>query len=216
MVASAYGRGGQRPIVGGRRFDRFTAAMAVLGAVAVVAANLVGAWLHPTTGLLADTISNLAAGRYHWVLDAALVVFAVALVMIAIALWDFDLDGWRWRAGAICVGLTGLLIVLIGLYNEYGDGEPGGVTIHLEAVIAMGLLFTAGTILLSFGLVRIGTYWSGMTVLSGVVWLVLGVAFFFAPDGWDGLVERLAAGALVVWMLSMARLIGRERYPDPD
>ena len=41
---------------------------------------------------------------------------------------------------------------------------------------------------------------------------MFGIAFFyFTPDGWDGLVERIAAGIMVVWSLGMARLIGRQR-----
>ena len=211
------GARGRRATVGGTSFDRFVSVAAILAAVAVIVANLVGVGLHPTTGLFADTISNLAAGRYHWILDAALVMFGIALVFIATALWAFDLDGWRWRSGVACIGLTGIAILVIALYNEYGDGDTGGITIHLEVVVAMGLLFTLGTILLSFGLVRMGTFWSGLNVLTGVLWLVIGLAFFFlTPDAWDGLVERIAAGMLIVWTFAMARLIGRERYPDTE
>ena len=207
---------GARPI-GGRRLDRGASALALFGALAVVVANLVAAWLHDETGLFADTISNLAAGRYGWVLDAALVLFALGVGAIGVALWRFDLDGWRWRAGAALTVLAAIGIAVIALYNEYGDGDTGGITIHLEVVVAMGLLFTLGTILLSFGLVRMGTFWSGLNVLTGVLWLVIGLAFFFlTPDAWDGLVERIAAGMLIVWTFAMARLIGRERYPDTE
>ena len=201
--------------VGGRPFDRAAAAAAILGAVAVVVANLVGAWLHPTTGLFADTISNLAAGRYHWVLDAALVLYGGGMVMIALSLWDQDLDGWRWRTGAALIGLTGVAIAVIALYNEYGDGDTGGVTIHLEVVVAMGIAFALGTVLLAFGLTRVAGRWSAFSLWSGLLWLAIGLAFFLlAPDGWDGLVERVAAGVMVVWSLAMARLVGRMRSAD--
>ena len=205
-----------RPRVGGRSFDRAAAAFAILGALAVIVANLVGVWLHPTTGFFADTISNLAAGRYAWVLDTALVLFAIGLIFLALSLWDLKLEGWRWRGGVLCIALVGVGIIVIALYNEYGDGDAGGVTIHLEVVAAMGVLFTLGTVLLSFGLVRVGSYWSGLNILFGVLWLLLGLAFFFlTPDSWDGFVERIAAAMLVIWALSMARLVGRERTPDP-
>ena len=204
-------------LVGGTRFDRVAAGVAILGAIAVIVANLVGAWMHPSTGLVADTISNLAAGRYHWVLDAALVIYGVGMGMIALALWDFDLGsdvpgGWHWRTGAALIGLVGIAVAVIALWNEYGDGVPGGVTIHLEVVIAMGIAFTLGTVLLSLGLVRLGRGWSAFSLWSGILWLIFGIAFFyFVPDGWDGLVERIAAGIMVVWSLGMARLIGRQR-----
>ena len=210
-------RGRERGIVGGTRFDRVAAGVAILGAIAVLVANLVGAWMHPTTGLVADTISNLAAGRHHWVLDAALVAYGIGMMMIALALWDFDLGsgvpgGWHWRAGAALIGLVGVAVAVIALWNEYGDGVSGGVTIHLEVVIAMGVAFALGTILLSLGLIRLGRGWSAFSLWSGILWLVFGIAFFyFTPDGWDGLVERIAAGIMVVWSLGMARLIGRQR-----
>lgn len=204
-----------RASVGGRPFDRFAAFVAILGAVAVIVANLVAAWLHPTTGLFADTISNLAAGRYHWILDAALVVFALGMVMVALAMWDMHLEGWRWRIGAALIGLSGFAIAVIALYNEYGDNDTGGLVIHLEVVVAMALAFAAGAILLSLGLTRIGSGWSAFSLWCGIGWLALGLAFFFlASDAWDGLVERLAAGLMVLWSLGMARLVGRERYPD--
>ena len=198
--------------IGGTRFDRFCAVLAILGAVAVVVANLVAAWLHPETGLFADTISNLAAGRYHWVLDAALVLFGVGMIAIAFALWPQSLDGWRWKLGSLLIGLSGLGIIVIALWNEYGDGEPGGTTIHLETVIALGVAFTVGTWLVAPGLSRVRTYWAALSVWLGIFWLVAGLAFFFlAPDGWDGLIERLAAAAMVIWAVSMARLVGRLR-----
>ena len=198
--------------VGGRPFDRFASTVAILAAVAVIVANLVAAWLHPSTGLVADTISNLAAGRYHWVLDAALVAFAIGMVMIALALWDFRLNGWDWKLGTAMIGLTGVAVAVIALYNEYGDNDTGGVTIHLEVVIAMGVAFALGSMLLSLGLVQIPGPWSAISLFSGILWLVFGVAFFlWAPDGWDGLVERIAAGLMVLWLVAMARLVGRER-----
>ena len=201
-----------RPQVGGTRFDRTVAAIVVLGAVAVVAANLFAAWLHPETGLLADTISDLAAGRYHWVLDVALVLFGVGMIAIAFALWPRSLDGWRWKLGTALIGLSGLGIIVIALYNEYGDQDAGGMTLHLEVVIALSIAFTIGTWLVAPGLSRVGTYWSALSVWLGVFWLVAGLAYFFlAPDQWDGLIERIAAAAMVLWALSMARMIGRLR-----
>ena len=215
MATDIWGRRMERHHIGGRAFDRAAAAVAVLGVVAVIAANLVVAWLHPTTGLIADTISNLAAGRYHWWLDAALALLRLGIVLLAFALWDMKLDAWRWKLGVLCIGLVGFGVAVIALWNEYGDGEPGGVTVHFEVVIAMGLLFTVGTVLLSLGLSRIGTFWSGLSVLTGVLWLAFGAWFFFSDDGWDGLIERVAAAMLVLWVLAMARLVGRERTPDP-
>ena len=202
--------------VGGRPFDRFAAVVAILGAIAVVVANIVGVIMHPTTGFFADTISNLAAGRHAWVLDTALVVFALGMVAVALALWDMRLEGSRWRIGAALIGFTGLAVAVIALYDEYGDNDTGGVTIHLEVVIAMGIAFALGAMILSLGLDRIGRGWSGFSLWSGILWFVFGVVFFlFTPDGWDGLVERIAAGLMVAWALGMARLVGRERYPRP-
>ena len=198
--------------IGGGRLDRWAMGLALLGAMAVVVANFVAAWLHDETGLFADTISNLAAGRYGWVLDAALVLFALGVGAIGVALWRFDLDGWRWRAGAALTVLAAIGIAVIALYNEYGDGDRGGVTIHLEVVIGMAVAFTLATWLLAPGLTRVGGRWAAISTLLGLAWLLVGLAYFFlAPDGWDGLVERIAAGFMVLWAIAMARLVGRRR-----
>ena len=198
--------------IGGQPFERFAAALALLGAVAVVVANVVGVWLHPTTGFFADTISNLAAGRHAWVLDSALVLFAIGMVAVGAALWRQDLDGWRYRTGAALTVLTGIGIAVIALRNEYGDNDTGGLVIHLEVVIAMALAFAAATWLVAPGLTRVGGRWSAFSMLVGVGWLLLGLAFYFvASDAWDGLVERVAAGLMVAWALAMARLVVRER-----
>ena len=198
--------------IGGRRGDRRAATLVLVGAAAVVLANLVAAWLHEETGLFADTISNLAAGRYGWVLDTALVLFAVGMAAVGWALWRYRLDGWRWHAGAVLTGLVALAIAIIALYNEYGDGDTGGTTIHLEVVIGMAVAFTVLTWLLAPGLSRVGDGWAAFSALMGFGWLLIGLAYFFlAPDGWDGLIERIAAGFMVMWALGMALLVGRER-----
>lgn len=202
--------------VGGRRDDRIAAVLMLIGAVAVVLANLVAAWLNDETGLFADTISDLAAGPWGWVLDAALVAFAVGMAAIGWALWRYRLDGWRWHAGGVLVMVVALGIAVIALYNEYGDGDTGGVTIHLEVVIGMAVSFTLVTWLLAPGLTRIGERWAAFSALMGFGWLLVGLAYFFlAPDGWDGLIERVAAGFMVAWGLGMARLVGRERDAQP-
>ena len=201
------------PTVGGTRFDRAAALVAIIGAVAVVVANLVAAWLHPETGLFADTISNLAAGRYHWVLDIALVLFGLGMIAVAFGMWTDALDDrWHWHLGTLLIGLAGLGVIVIALWNEYGDGEAGGVTIHLEVVIGLAVAFTLGSWLVAPGLSRVGTYWAALSVWLGIFWLVAGLAYFFlAPDSLDGLIERIAAVAMVVWLVSMARFIARVR-----
>ena len=198
--------------VGGRRIDRWAAALALLGAVAVVIANVVAARLNDDVGFFADTISDLAAGRYAWVLDTALILFAIGVAAIGVALWPQELDGWRWRTGSTLAILVAAAIVVIALYEEYGDGDTGGTTIHLEVVVAMALAFTLSAWLIAPGLTRVGSGWATFSSLMGLLWLLLGLAFFFlAPDDLDGLVERLAAGALVIWAVGMAWLVSRER-----
>ena len=198
--------------IGGQRFDRLAGVLMLLGALAVVVANIVGVWLHPTTGFFADTISNLAAGRHAWVLDSALVLFAIGVMAVGAAMWRYDLDGWRFRTGAGLTVLVGAAIVVIALRNEYGDNDTGGTVIHLEVVVAMALAFAAATWLVAPGLTRAGSRWSTFSMLVGVGWLVFGLAFFFlASDRWDGLIERIAAALMVLWALVIARLVWRER-----
>ena len=150
-------------MIGGQRFDRVASVLALLGALAVMVANVVGVWLHPETGFFADTISNLAAGRHSWVLDGALLLFALGMAAVGAAMWRYRLDGTLWRVGSTLTVLVAAAIVVIALYEEYGDGDPGGVTIHLEVVIGMALAFTLTTWIVAPGLYRVGSRWSALS-----------------------------------------------------
>ncbi|HEX2020958.1 MAG TPA: hypothetical protein VGO17_18655, partial [Aurantimonas sp.] len=68
----------------------------ILGCIIVVAANIVGVIVHPEDGLVSDTISALAAGRYAVIMDVGLYAFAAGILAAAAGLRRLQWGHWCW------------------------------------------------------------------------------------------------------------------------
>ena len=193
---------------------RVAGALALVGCVAVAVANVAGSLVVDDHDWVRDTLSYLAEGRYGWIQDTGLVLFAAGLVALGIGLWLLDLGGWGWRLGALCLVLMGLDVVLIALYEAYGERTPDGVVIHSQAVWALGGLFGLALLLLSAGLAGVGAGWRRFTVAAAVLWILLAPPFFLIPTGFDGLYERALALIVLAWIVPVAVMLiaeGRAR-----
>ena len=176
---------------------RVLAGIAMFGCAAVLLADFVMWFLVEGYSPVGQTISELAAGPHHTVQDAGIVLFALGIVSLAVALT------LRGRAGArawlVRLGFFALagVVALIALWNEYGDGRPGGVEIHRYLVGALYLL--VGGLLWLGSAVRPAA--DGRLARLGkplaVAWAVLAPLFYLVPDGVDGLYERGLALFLV-------------------
>ena len=172
-------------------------------AVLVVVADVVV----PEHDWIADTISDLAAGRMRFLADIGLYAFAAALMACAVGSAHAHLGGWGWSFGVVCLAALSLVVFMVGVRDEYGDGDDEGVVIHVYLVYALGALFAAAPWAMSAGAVRESRAAALVCRAVTVLWVPLAPVFFFVPDGWDGLYERMlavVAGAFVVaiaWVL---------------
>lgn len=195
----------------GDRFSRACGLLGLLGILASVVTSLVGVWVHDRVGFVAETISDLAAGRHAWIQDLGLYALALGMVATAAALWRGGPHGLAWRVGTAGLIVLAIIIAVIGGYGEYGDLDEGGVVIHIYLVIALGVGFPAVVLLLTPGLRRFDPAWGRWNALLAVVWIVAAPLFFLVPTGWDGLYERGVALLLLVWLAALARLLMRPR-----
>lgn len=110
---------------------------AVVGCVLFVGSIFVADFIVPNHAPLADTISDLAAGRYEFIVDIGLYAFSASLVSIALLAAHIHLGGKRWSVGVIGFALFGLIVFLIGARNEYGDSDDEGIVIHIYLVMRL-------------------------------------------------------------------------------
>ena len=176
---------------------RVLAGAALFGCVAVLLCDVVMWFLVQGYSPIGQTISELAAGPHSCVQDTGIVLFALGIAALAVGL---TLRGgasgraWLVRGGFV---LLAAVIALIALWNEYGDGQPGGLVIHRYLVIALyvlvGALLWLGTTVepaRDSRLARLGKP-------AAIAWLLLAPVFYMVPDSMDGAYERVLALFLV-------------------
>lgn len=195
---------------GGDEVLRVAGALALTGCAATVIANIVGSIVVDSHDWIRNTISYLAEGRYAWIQDLGLLIFAAGLVGLGAGLWRLGLGGFGWRAGAGALVLMGIDVGVIALRHDYGEVTPDGVVVHSQAVWLLGGLFALALLLLARGLGRIGPGWRKGTLAVAVVWIVLAPPFFMVPTGFDGLYERVLALIMIGWIVPVAVLLLEE------
>jgi len=184
------------------------------GCAAALVADIVGILVHPHFNARRRTISDLAAGENAWISDLGLYALAIGLAFIAWGLWRLTDEARRrgiaWRGGAVALGLAAVCIAVIAGYSEYGDGDTGGITIHMEVVYTLAALFFLAPLLLAKGLTPFGHVWRNASFAFAGLWLVLAPPFLIMPTAWDGLYERLLALLLIAWVGGLSVLLVRE------
>ena len=174
---------------------------AILGSALFALSILIADFVVPDHDWMADTISDLGAGRYEFIVDIGIYAFSAALVACALLCAHVHLGDGRWSAGTIGLALLALIVFLVGARNEYGDNDTDGVVIHIYLVYALGLLMLLIPWLLSDGFKDNAPGLSKALKVISILWLLSAPPFFFMPTSIDGLYERylgLIAMAMVV------------------
>ena len=184
---------------------RVCAVLGVTGAAALVGANVWGSLVVPGHDFVADTVSDLAAGRYEYIQDIGLYGYAVALLALTVALAHLHAEDGRWNIGLAALGLTALLVTIIAARNEYGDNDSEGVEVHIYLVYAMGVTFTLAFACFAEGLDAIRPRYRALSYVIAVLWAVGAVIFFLLPTEWDGLWERGLGILTVIWVVAVSR-----------
>ncbi|MFL4468607.1 DUF998 domain-containing protein [Tateyamaria armeniaca] len=181
--------------------------VAIAGTVALLLGNIIGSIVVPDHDWVADTVSDLAAGRYEIIQDVALYGFAGSLIACAIAAAHLHLDGTRWNIGIACLALLAMCVVVIGARNEYGDNDNEGIVVHIYVVYVLGILFAALFLAMARGLSSISRRYGVISSCCGALWIVGAPAFFFMPTGYDGAFERGLGVIAMVWVTSFGWML---------
>lgn len=180
--------------------------LAVSGCLALASSILIADFVVPDHDWIADTISDLGAGRYEFIVDFGLYAFSAALIGLAVAAAHVHLGAWDWSVGIIALVTFGLLVFLIGARNEYGDNDSDGWVIHTYLVYALGLAMAVACFALARGAARASPRYRTILIATGIVWVISAPVFFFLPTDVDGIYERYLGAVSVVLILTLAHL----------
>lgn len=181
--------------------------MLALGWSAIVGCVIFGASIHiatlvvPDYNWIADTISDLGAGKYEYIADIGIYAFSASIISIALLAAHAHMGGWRWSVGIIGLAVLGLIVFLVGARNEYGDQDNEGMVIHIYLIYALGVLMAVIPWAMSSGASKAGRSYGRILIAISVSWIISAPIFFLLPTSVDGIYERylgLIAGALVV------------------
>lgn len=189
---------------------------AFAGCVIFALAILIADFVVPEHDWVADTISDLGAGKYEFIVDIGIYAFAASLIACAILAAHVHLGARSWSFAIVGLILLGLIVFLVGARNEYGDNDDEGLVIHIYLVYAIGLLVLAIPLLLARGAARAGKRYGIAMIAIATIWTLSAPVFFFLPTDIDGLYERylgVLAFALVFTLahlfISRARMLER-------
>ena len=180
----------------------YTIASCVIFPVSIFIAD----WVVPNHDWIADTISDLGAGRYEYIVDIGLYTFSAGLIATALMAAHVHLGTWDWSIGIVCLAALGLIVFLIGARNEYGDNDNEGVVIHSYLVYALGAFMAATPVLLMRGASAVDRAYGKTLGAIAFVWAVSAPIFFMLPTDIDGIYERYLGVISFVMLLTLARL----------
>ena len=192
-------------------------ALGILGCATLLIGTLIAQMVVPGHDWIADTISDLGAGKHEIVMDVALYGFAAGLLATSLAASHVHLGGVGWSVGVISLAILAALVIVVGARNEYGDGDSEGVVIHIYLVYGLGLFFLLAPLCMAsgFGRDHARTRWA--LVALGIAWGVAAPIFLFMPTSVDGLYERglgVIACAIVTLMAWVFLRRGRAAHRD--
>lgn len=192
------------------RQPRFAIVSGIIGITALVftiVTDVIASLVVRQYSPISETISDLAAGQTSWILDLGLQIGGVGIVVCAIGLLFWQLDGWRWNVACTLLLLIGIDVIIIAQRDVYGDNEAWGTPIHIYLVLFLGLSVLIAAWLIARGLGFVDKRWEYGSRGMAIIWVVFGPLFFVVPDEWDGLYERVLALLLFVWLGSVLFLL---------
>lgn len=152
---------------------------------------------------IADTISDLGRGPHRDIMDTGFYICAAGLLALAFAASHVHLGHWDWSLGIICLGLLALNIVLIGIWHQFGDGVEG-MSVHTQLTFGLGPLYLAGPVTMMRGAHRSGALYPWLFGVAAALWIVLATWFKLAPNNYDGIVEKAATVATLLWTVPLS------------
>lgn len=182
---------------------------AIAGCAIFALSILIADFVVPNHDWVADTISDLGAGKYEFIVDIGIYAFSGSLLAVALLAAHAHLGGWRWTAGLVGISVLALIVFLIGARNEYGDRDADGAVIHIYLVYALGLIMAVVPWMMSEGARRAGEVYGKTLSWVSIVWIVSAPVFFVLPTSIDGIYERFLGVIAFVLVGTLAILFIR-------
>ena len=186
----------------------FCGAAGMIGSIVPLPAMVLGTLL-AKHDFIADSLSDLGRGPHHIIMDTGFYVAAGGLLALAIAAAHAHLDHFLWSLGIFCLALLALVVTLIGLWDEFGQDVDAGLSVHTKLTFFLGPLYLAGPLLMIQGARRVSPVYPWLFGVSAVTWLVFATWFKFAPDDYDGVLEKVGIGATLLWTVPLSWLFLR-------
>jgi hypothetical membrane protein len=186
----------------------FSGAVGILGNIAPIVAMALAVPIAQHE-LIADTISDLGRGPHKWVMDTGFYFNAAGLLALAIGTAHYHVGRAAWSAGVFCLAFLALVITLLGLWDDLATERSEGWTWHVWLTFILGPLYLAGPLLMAPGASRISKSLSAAFIASAVLWTIFATAFKLAPDSYDGLLEKIAVAATLLWTLPLSVILLR-------
>lgn len=215
MFENSGSRHGSADVVAAERPELmlFCGLAGLLGSLAP-GVTLMLAWQIAEHDFIADTVSDLARGPHKWIMDLGFYVNAAGLLGLAIGAAHVHLGRMAWSLGIFCLAFLALVVVLLGLWDAFhnaGDNPPG-MTVHTKLTFLLGPLYFAGPLLMARGAAGVARVYGRLFLASAVIWLGFAVAFLMAPTGYDGLLEKIAVFATLLWTLPLSQILIARGY----
>ena len=166
------------------------AALGVLGCISLVGGTLAAQMVVPGHDWVADTISDLGAGRWEIIMDVALYGFAAGLLATSLGASHAHLGGVGWSVSVLSLAALAALVIVVGARNEYGDSDSEGVVIHIYLVGCLGVLFLLAPLCMAAGVGRDHSRAKWLLIGLAIAWGILSPIFLLVPTSIDGLLER--------------------------
>ena len=179
----------------------------IFGCLSVIIADIIAIMVVENHNPISETISALAITEYAWIQDLGLDLYAAAIIACGIGIYKWSLKGLQWKITSVLLILLGIDVILIAEHNQYAGREGVGASIHIQCVYALAVLFATITLLLSFGLRKVGRNWYRYSMGTAIIWTVLAPIFFFVPTNLDGAYERFISLITISWVAAISWLL---------
>jgi hypothetical protein len=188
--------------------------LATLAIVGLVFLNA-SAWLLPIVSeysVIGDNISELALGRFGFVLTAAFLVAGIGILGLAFAIRTLTQGIWGSLAGSLLIALYGAGAVLVAIFptdrvdraaDVWSQSTTG--TIHVAVALVSFLCVIPGMFIL-FRTFLLEKRWRSFTQwwLALFPSAALALLFVQAEGPWVGLMQRLLVGVISAWLILVA------------
>lgn len=176
-------------------FGNIAPMLAMIAAVPVAKHDLIG-----------DTISDLGRGPHAWIMDTGFYCGAAGMLALAFGCAHFHLGRALWSVGVFCLAFIALVVTLLGVWDALRTENSQGWTVHVWLTFLLGPLYLVGPLAMAKGAARRSKGLAVAFVTLAVLWVIFATAFKLAPESYDGLLEKIAIAATLIWTLPLSAM----------